>query len=131
MNTTPSARERAAANQLAEALIEFVMAVESGIVERTKTRPPTEVRVAVQYPPNPVQPAVAPIEEPATEDPERLVGAKEVSEMLGISTRKAWQITAPRGPLKSVRIGRSVKYRVGDVRDYVWRNTAKPNHLVR
>ena len=39
-----------------------------------------------------------------------LLRDREAAELLGISPRKLWELTSPRGPIKCVRIGRSVRY---------------------
>jgi predicted DNA-binding transcriptional regulator AlpA len=39
-----------------------------------------------------------------------LLSPPECAELLGYSERKLWSMTAPRGPIKCVREGRSVRY---------------------
>lgn len=52
-----------------------------------------------------------------------LVTAPQAARMLGISERTLWSLTAPRGPIPVVRIGRSVRYSLDDLR--VWIDEAK------
>lgn len=47
------------------------------------------------------------------------VDVKTAASMLGIGRTLLWEITAPRGPLRSFRIGRAVRYRVVDLQNYV------------
>lgn len=46
------------------------------------------------------------------------VTAKEAAEMLSISERKLWSLTAAK-EIESFRIGRSVRYTVGALENYV------------
>ena len=48
-----------------------------------------------------------------------LVDAKNASTMLNISRRTLWSKTSPRGPIPAIRIGRSVKYPVDELKKYV------------
>jgi len=43
--------------------------------------------------------------------PKILLTPREAAEALGISERKLWGLTVPRGPIPVVRIGKSVRYR--------------------
>ena len=43
----------------------------------------------------------------------------DAASMLSIGRTCLWELTAPRGPIPSFRIGRSVRYRVDDLRAYV------------
>ena len=43
----------------------------------------------------------------------------QAAELLNISQRKLWGISAPRGPLAVVRIGNSVRYSPDDLDAYV------------
>ncbi len=36
--------------------------------------------------------------------------------MLGISERTLWQLSAPRGPIPLIRVGRSIRYDLDDVK---------------
>ncbi len=40
------------------------------------------------------------------------------AEMLAIGATKLWEVTQPRGPLRCIRIGRGVRYRVTDLDAY-------------
>lgn len=48
-----------------------------------------------------------------------LLSVREAAKMLAISERTLWSITAPRGPLPCVRIGRSVRYDLRDLRAFI------------
>jgi hypothetical protein len=51
--------------------------------------------------------------------PTLLLNATEASRQLAISPRTLWAISAPRGPVPVVRIGRSVRYDPLDLRDWL------------
>ncbi len=48
-----------------------------------------------------------------------LLNAREAAELLGISPRKLWELTAPRGPIRCVRIGRAVRYSFATLEQWV------------
>ena len=48
-----------------------------------------------------------------------LVTVREAARMLAISPRALWGITAPRGELPAVRLGRSVRYDLADLRRWI------------
>ena len=48
-----------------------------------------------------------------------LLPPREAAAALSISERTLWAVTAPRGPLPAVRIGRSVRYCVDDLRRWI------------
>jgi excisionase family DNA binding protein len=48
-----------------------------------------------------------------------LLSVPEAAKLLTISERKLWDITAPRGPLPVVRIGRAVRYRLTDLDTFI------------
>jgi len=48
-----------------------------------------------------------------------LLSVREAAKMLAISERTLWSITAPRGPLPCVRIGRSVRYDLRDLQAFI------------
>jgi len=48
-----------------------------------------------------------------------LLSAREAAKMLAISERTLWSITAPRGPLPCVRIGRVVRYDLRDLQAFI------------
>ncbi|TWU22440.1 hypothetical protein Pla52o_34960 [Novipirellula galeiformis] len=47
------------------------------------------------------------------------VDRRAAAKMLGIGPTKLWQITYPRGPVPSFRVGRAVRYSVADLRAFV------------
>ena len=49
--------------------------------------------------------------EHAPTTPKLLISPKAASELLSISPRTLWTLTAPRGPIPSLRLGRLVRYR--------------------
>lgn len=61
-------------------------------------------------------PLLMPAQPPA---PKLLLSAREASHALGICEKTLWNITAPRGPLEAVRIGRSVRYSVKDLQAFI------------
>jgi hypothetical protein len=120
----PTQRESLAVQHLARALLEFVIAHEEGRVARRAERPREEVAVRVEH----VHPApkedAAP---PRREAPERgFMNAKQAAEYLSIGERLLWSMTAPRGPLPSVRLGKAVRYPVGDLEATLQRMRSKP-----
>ena len=48
-----------------------------------------------------------------------LLTLREVAQQTQVSEKTIWLRTQPRGPLKCVRIGRTVRYRQGDVDDWL------------
>ena len=48
-----------------------------------------------------------------------LVDARTAARMLSISERSLWSITAPRGPVAVVVIGRSVRYSIDDLQKFI------------
>ena len=56
------------------------------------------------------------------EDPLRLLlNAREAAESLAISERKLWELTKC-NEIPSVRIGRSVRYRLADLQEFISRH---------
>lgn len=60
-----------------------------------------------------------------TQDP-ILMNTREAARALSISERKLWDLTAPRGPIPSVKLGRSVRYRPEDLRDWAAEAKTEP-----
>lgn len=52
-----------------------------------------------------------------------LIKAKDTFEILSVSTRKLWSMTAS-GEIPHVRLGRSVRYRMEDLREFIAANTS-------
>ena len=50
---------------------------------------------------------------------------REAAKALGIGERKLWALTKPRGPIKCVRVGRSVLYAVADLRAWLAAESTK------
>jgi excisionase family DNA binding protein len=59
-----------------------------------------------------------------TQDP-ILMNTREAARALSISERKLWDLTAPRGPIPSLKFGRSVRYRPEDLREWAAKATTK------
>jgi hypothetical protein len=51
--------------------------------------------------------------------PALLLSARDAARTLAISERSLWAITAPRGSLPVVKIGRSVRYHFADLQAYI------------
>lgn len=49
----------------------------------------------------------------------RLLTIREAAARLGISERKLWGLTMPRGPLPCVRIGQCVRYVPDDLDEFI------------
>jgi len=58
--------------------------------------------------------------------PKLLLTARETAGAMGISPRTLWMLTAPRGPLPTVRIGRRVFYRPQDVNEFIQNQIVRP-----
>jgi excisionase family DNA binding protein len=48
-----------------------------------------------------------------------LLDAKQAAKALGISERTLWSLTAPRGPIRAIRIGRAVRYSVRELERFI------------
>lgn len=58
---------------------------------------------------------------PATQTAQ-LVASPDAAEILSVSLRSLWGMTAPRGPLACVRLGRLVRYDVRDLEAHIQAN---------
>ena len=47
------------------------------------------------------------------------VAARLAAQMISVSPRTLWALTAPRGPIPAARVGRRVVYRIDDLRAYL------------
>ncbi len=56
-----------------------------------------------------------------------LLKGKEAAERMKISTRKLWDLTAPRGTLPCVRIDGSVRYKAEDLEQWITQNRVSVN----
>ena len=54
-----------------------------------------------------------------------LLKPTEAADALGICPRTLWAITAPRGTLSCVRVGKSVRYNQLDIDDFIDQHTSK------
>jgi hypothetical protein len=48
-----------------------------------------------------------------------LLTPREAAETLSVCEKSLWSLTAPRGPLKCCRLGRSVRYSVDALREFI------------
>jgi hypothetical protein len=62
----------------------------------------------------PFHPGAAPV--PPTR---LLLTPRETAKALAVCEKTLWSITAPRGPLLAVRIGRAVRYDLADLRAFI------------
>lgn len=99
-------QEILAGRQLCDALLHFVMAVEDAWMERSREMWMREQERMYK----PIQP-----KQPSERD-RLLVTTREAAQMLGVSGRTIWKLTAPRGPIPQVRVGCSVRYAVEDLK---------------
>ena len=121
----PTPRESAAALRLAESLIEFIVAVDEGIASRRASRSRDEIRVKVDQSPLPIPPE--PVRVIAPQKPEQvLLTARDAAKRLNISDRMLWSMSAPNGPIPTVRMGRRVLYSVRDLDMVIDRLRTKP-----
>lgn len=51
---------------------------------------------------------------------------RDAARMFSISERTLWSLTAPRGPIPCVRLGRSVRYSIAVLQRYLETGRAKP-----
>ena len=56
-----------------------------------------------------------------TGSPKLLVSAPEAARMLSVCAKTLWNMTAPRGPIPSIRIGKGggVRYSVADLQSWI------------
>ncbi|WP_350212643.1 helix-turn-helix domain-containing protein [Botrimarina sp.] len=52
-------------------------------------------------------------------DPSRLISAEEVADMLSISTRTVWRLLSTGQMVQPIRIGGSVRWRLGEVCQWI------------
>ena len=109
MQATPD--ETRAAQQLAEALVQFVVAIESGAAVRRAAREKerSQVLAAAAAPARPgISIAGTPSARPAGP---QLLTVREAAQMLSVSTRHLSRLSAPHGPIPVVRVGANVRCR--------------------
>ena len=59
------------------------------------------------------------LQQPERSDSKLLLTPREAAEALSICEKSLWSLTAPRGPIKCVRLGRSVRYSPDALRAFV------------
>ncbi len=115
-------QEAGAAKKLAEAIVEFLIAVEVGRRSRMPTPPAPRVEVKLPTPLAPPAPNAVPALGSTRETPPDggiLVGVREAARLLSVGQRTLWTQTAPRGPIPVVRIGKAVRYAVDDLQTWI------------
>src|SRR5690242_14402262 len=85
-----------AAHQLGEAVLRFLTALEDRAAEQVRRN---------RLPPEPKRPKPEPV----------LLNSREAAALLSISKGTLFNHSAPRGPIKTVRIGASVRYARDDL----------------
>ncbi len=121
-----TSRETQAARALADALLEFLIEREEAAAARARPRV-TEHR-PVHHRPGasaPADPALAAREIEPKLPNKLLVDSKEACRLLSLGERNLWSMTAPRGPIPSVRIGRCVRFSVASLEEFVRRSEVK------
>jgi excisionase family DNA binding protein len=106
-----TSEEIAAGQELAQAVLHLLAAIEEG---RRKRMPPSTPVVP--------RPAGGPLMGQQKDRPEEaklLLSIRETAQRLGISTKTLWSLTAPHGPIPAVRIGRAVRYSPDDLREWI------------
>lgn len=48
-----------------------------------------------------------------------LLTPREAADTLSVSEKSLWSLTTPRGPIKCVRLGRSVRYSITTLREFI------------
>ena len=48
-----------------------------------------------------------------------LLTPREAAETLSVCEKSLWSLTAPRGPIRCVKLGRSVRYSVDALREFI------------
>ena len=114
MNATN--RERAAYRALADAMLEVAIALEEGKLARGGDR---------AHPPAP-RPQPAPNVVPPEARQPGLLSVPEAADYLSIGHRSLWSMTAPRGPIPSVRFGRAVRYSVEALDEVIAQRSVRP-----
>ena len=51
--------------------------------------------------------------------PHLLLTGREAATALSVSERTLWSLTSPRGPIPCLRLGRSVRYSLADLRAWI------------
>jgi len=112
----PTARETAAAQRLAEAMLEFLSARDEAADIRRRE---SQERSAPEAAPRLTGWNMLNEEEQARA--RGLLTMREAARTLGISERYLWEISSPRGPVPCVRIRHAVRYDPADLKQAVER----------
>lgn len=57
--------------------------------------------------------------EPAAAEDKLLLTSDEAARKLSICPKSLWSLTAPRGPISCIRLGRSVRYSLDALRNFI------------
>lgn len=106
MNNNPAREQVNAIHDLGEAFLRFLLTICSA-----STKVETQVLSRQPMPPTPPN-EVATVQT-------LLVGIREAARLLSVSERTLWKLTAPRGPIPVVRLGKAVRYSVDDLREWL------------
>jgi len=136
MADEPTGLELAAARALAAALAQFLVAYDHGRIARERRARPPVVEEAPLKPPEPKADSTPkdvalgrgadPRREPEPLPEKLLVTSREAASLLSVSERTLWSITAPRGPIPAIRLGKAVRYAVDDL--LAWIEKASKSH---
>jgi hypothetical protein len=124
MQATPD--ETRAAQQLAEALMQFVVAIESGAAVRRDAREKERSRVLAAAGVS-ARPSISPTDTPSGRPAgPQLLTVREAAKMLSVSTRHLIRLSAPHGPIPVVRFGVSVRYSSNDLLAAIQKMKSQP-----
>jgi excisionase family DNA binding protein len=114
------------ARAIADALVEFLLAREEAMAERRRSEPKEEIKVQIEPPvPAPVQSSSRMEPVPPQRPDTLLVDVREAARLLAISDRTLWRLTAPVGPIPATRFGRSVRYSMASLEEFVRKSERK------
>jgi len=109
MNDELTQEETVAARTLGEAMIRLLIAHEKG--QRQRCPKSSHVESAKPVPRLPL--------EPGPKVTQLLLSQREAARTLGICEKTLWSVTAPRGSIPVVRIGRGIRYSPDDLRAWI------------
>lgn len=56
-------------------------------------------------------------------NPSQLLDSKQAAELLGISGRMLWQLSAPRGPIPVCRFDTRLRFKLADLEEFIRQST--------
>jgi len=135
MAAEPTREELVAARALGEAMLRFLVAHETAKMSRVSTCEPGPEVDSGSTNPSPgcdqrrrddrMSDNADGVEENTGLPAKLLLGGREAAELLSVCQRTLWSMTAPRGPIPCVQIGRSVRYPVGELREWIQKATKR------